>query len=129
MPPPAPRQISDRYVWRLLLADGWSIAAFVFGLIGAIFSLVGAGLTLAILTALVGIPFLLLGVVLMGTGGLLLWWRHQKAQKVVRVLREGDSAQGQITEVQQNYSVRINGRNPWIIGYEYLVNGRPTQGA
>ena len=116
-PPPAPRAISTTYVWRLLSADGGAIAAFVFGLLGIIFSIVGVALTLGRITAFVGIPFLLFGLVFLISGGGLLGWRYRKARQVVRVLREGDSTLGQISEVQQNYSVRVNGRYPWIIGY------------
>ena len=128
IPPAAPRQISDRYVWRLLSADGGWIAALVLGLVGAIFGIVGLGLTIAIITALIGVIFLFLGFILFVTGGILFFWRYQKAQKVVSVLRDGDAAEGQITELQQNYSVRINGRSPWIIGYEYHVNGQSFGG-
>ena len=109
-PPSAPRPISKRYVWRLLSTDGWSIAAFVFGLLGVVFSLVGTGLTLGIITAFVGIPFLLLGLAFLGIGGGVLNWRYKETQKVVNVLRVGEATRGQIIEIQENYSVRINGR-------------------
>src|SRR5947209_5323450 len=109
-PPLAPRPISSKYAWRLLLTDGWSIVALVFGLLGFIFSLVGAGLTLGVVTALVGIPFLLLGLAFLGTGGGMLVWRYQAAQKIVSVLREGAATRGQIVDVQENYHTRINGR-------------------
>lgn len=127
-PPPAPRPISTTYVWRLLSADGGAIAAFIFGLIGIIFTVLGAGLTLAIITAFVGIPFLLLGILFLGIGVVLLMWRYQEAQKTVRVLREGDAGRGQITAVRANPSVRIQGQFPWILEYEYQVNGRTFAG-
>ncbi len=127
-PPSAPRAISERYVWRLLSTDGGSIAAFVFGLLGVIFSMVGAGLTLAIITAFVGIPFLLLGVAFLGIGGWVLIGRYQEAQNVVKVLREGEAARGQIVEIQENYSVRINGRHPWVIRYQFQANGQSHEG-
>jgi len=37
MPPPPPRDISDNYRWKLMLADGWTMGAGIFALIGAIF--------------------------------------------------------------------------------------------
>ncbi len=128
MPPAAPRPISDRYGWRLLFADGWAIVALVFCLLGFIFSIVGLALTLGRITAFVGIPFLLLGLAFLVSSGGLLGWRYQKARQVVRVLREGDSTLGQISAVQQNYSVRVNGRYPWIIGYDFQVNGQTYAG-
>jgi hypothetical protein len=124
IPPAPPRTISERFVWRLLWTDGWWIAAFVFGLLGIIFGLVGAGLTAGIITALVGIPFLFVGLVLSVAGGMIFIWRYQTAQKVVSVLRDGISTPGVIVELQQNYSVRINGRSPWVISYQYLIGGQ-----
>ena len=128
VPPLAPRPISERYVWRLLYSDGWWIAGLVLGILGVVFSLVGAGLTLGRITAFVGIPFLLIGLPLLVVGGWVFGWRYQKARKVVNVLRDGDAARGQIVEVQENYSVTVNGRHPWVIRYEYSVNGQTYTG-
>jgi len=128
MPPSAPRPISESYVWRLLSTDGWSIAALVFGLVGIVFSLVGAGLTIGILTAFVGLPFLLLGLTFLGAGGGVLIWRYQETQKVVKVLREGEATLGQIVDIQENYSVSVNGRHPWIIRYQFQANGQGQEG-
>ncbi len=128
IPPSAPRPISTRYVWRVLSSDGWSIAALVFGLLGMIFSLVGAALTIGVITAFVGIPFLLVGIVFLGSSGWVFIWRYQEAQKVVNVLREGEATHGQIVEIQENYSIRINGRYPWVIRYEFLANGQKYEG-
>ena len=127
-PPPAPRPISEKYVWRLLSTDGWSIVAFVVGLIGFIFSLVGAGLTIAIVTAFVGLPFLLLGLALFGAGGGLFIWRYRNMQQVVNILRVGEVAHGQIVEVQENYSVIVNGQHPWMIRYQFEVGGLDQEG-
>jgi len=127
-PPPAPRPISNRYVWRLLTSDGGAIAAFVIGLLGLIFSLVGAGLTIGIITAFVGVPFLLLGVTLLGTGAGVFLWRYQQKQQVVKVLREGEATIGKILEISENFSVSINGRHPWILRYQYQVNGQSQDG-
>jgi hypothetical protein len=127
-PPLPPRPIPNRYVWRLLSRDGWSIAAFVFGLLGVIFSLVGAGLTIAIITAFVGIPFLLLGIAFLIAGVWVFLWRYQNAQKIVNVLRDGEATRGQIVEMQQNYSVRINGRYPWVIRYQFQADGQDHEG-
>ena len=128
MPPAAPRAISQRYAWRLMSSDGWSIAAFVLALLGFIFTVVGAGLTLGLVTAFVGIPFLLLGLPLLVLGGGALIWRYQTAQKVVTVLREGQAARGEIVDLQENYSVTVNGRHPWVIQYGFQVNGEKYAG-
>jgi hypothetical protein len=127
-PPAAPRPISERYVWRLLTSDGWWIAALVFGILGFIFSLVGSGLSLGRITAFVGIPFLLIGIPLLVTGVWVFEWRYQDARKVVNVLRKGEEARGQIVDVQENYSVTVNGRHPWMIRYQFQANGQDYKG-
>ena len=127
-PPLVPRPISTKYAWRLLFTDGWSIGALVFCLLGVIFALVGAALTLSVVTAFVGIPFLLLGLAFLGAGGGTLLWRYQEAQKIVNVLREGEATRGQIVEVQENYHSRINGRYPWVIRYQFQANGQSYEG-
>lgn len=127
-PPPAPRSISDSYVWRLMFADGWAITAGVFALLGAIFSMVGMGLTLGIITAFVGIPFLGLGLLFLGLGAVILNRRYQEAQKIVMVLRQGEATRGQIEHTEENLSVRINGRHPWTIRYNFQLNGRSYRG-
>ena len=128
IPPLPPRPISDRYVWRLFFSDGWWITILVLGILGVVFFPVGAALTLGVITAFVGIPFLFLGIGFLIAGGWMAVWRYQIAQKVVNVLRVGEAARGQIIEVQQDYSVSVNGRNPWVILYQFQVNGLNVEG-
>ena len=127
-PTPAPRPISNKYIWRLISSNGWAIAIFVLGVLGIVFTSVGIGLTLGIITAFVGIPFLMIGIVFLGfaIGGLA--WRYGQAQKIVNVLRFGEAISGQVVEVQENYSVQVNGRHPWAIGYRFRVDGKDYQG-
>jgi hypothetical protein len=127
-PPPAPRLISGRYTWRLLLTDGWGIVALVFGLLGVTFSLIGAGLAFVIVTASVGIPFLLIGLVFLVVALAVGTWRYNRARQVVNVLRIGESTQGQIIDVQKDYSVRVNRQHPWVIRYQFQVNGQDYEG-
>lgn len=128
IPPPAPRPISGRYAWRLVFREAGGIVAFVFCLLGTIFTLVGAGLTLGILTAFVGIPFLLLGLAFLGVGAGLLQVRYREAEKVVMVLRQGEATRGQVVAIEENYAVRINGRHPWVIRYHFQANGQSQAG-
>jgi hypothetical protein len=127
-PPPAPRLISGKYTWRLLLTDSWGIVALVLGLLGVIFSFVGAGLTFVIVTAFVGIPFLLIGLVFLVVALVVGTWRYGHARQVVNVLRIGESTQGQITDVQKDYSVRVNRQHPWVVRYQFQVNGQDYEG-
>jgi hypothetical protein len=95
---------------------------------GTIFGLVGGGLTLGIITALVGIPFLLFGVAMLGGGGAVFIWRYKEARRIVTVLREGEATRGRIIETQADYSVHINGRNPWVIRYQFQAHGQDFEG-
>jgi hypothetical protein len=127
-PSPAPRPISNRYIWRLLAADGWAIAASIFTVLGLVFFPLGGVLTLGIITAFVGIPFLVLGTALLGTGVGLLVWRYQNAQKIVNVLRLGDAASGVVVALNENVSVSVNNRHPWEIHYQFQVSGQDIEG-
>lgn len=127
MPPSPPREIADNYHWKLLLADGWMVAAGIFVLIGGIFFIVGVPLTIGIVTAFVGIPFAGLGLLFLGGGGYVLYWRYNEALNTAKILKYGAAIVGQVTSLSQNYSVQVNGRNPWTIAYQFRLNGREYQ--
>ncbi len=126
-PPPPPREISDNYRWKLMLADAWSLGASIFALLGAIFTFLGFGLTVGIITAFVGLPFLILGLVFLGGGGYVLYWRYRETMKSVNILRNGQAVRGEISEAHTNYSVTVNGRNPLTIEYRFQADGREYQ--
>jgi hypothetical protein len=128
MPPSPPREISSSFAWRWLLTDGWSIAAFVFILLGGTFAITGLGLIAGIITAIIGIPFALLGIAFLGGGLGIAYWRYQMAQNALNVLRHGQSTRGEISSVEPNYNVRVNGRNPWTIGYRFTLDGQEYTG-
>ena len=127
-PPAAPRPISDSYAFKLMSTDGCSIAGLVLLMMGIIFAPLGLILTLGVITAFVGLPFLGLGLVFLAASAGLLIWRYRLFKNQVQVLKWGTATLGGITGLQQNYSVQVNGRNPWTIQYQYLANGRPFTG-
>jgi hypothetical protein len=127
-PPPPPRPISSDYALRLLFGDGWVISALVFVLIGGIFFVVGVSLTVAIITAFVGIPFVGMGLAFLVGGGAVTAWRYQAATQLAEVVRMGQAATARIERVEENYNVRVNGRNPWTITYSFQVSGRDFTG-
>ncbi len=127
-PPPAPRSISPRYVWRLLWSDAWFIVAFIFGILGTVFALVGAVLTAIVVTSFVGVPFLIYALSLLVFTIPVGIWRYRVAQRVLQVLREGEVTQGAITGTDEQSSVRVNGRHPWIVRYEFSVGGTSYNG-
>ena len=127
-PPSPPRPISNAYLYKMMFSEAWSIAALVFVLLGFVFSVVGGGLTLGMVTAFIGLPFLGLGLIFLFSGAAILVWRYQSNREIVRVLQTGQSTLGKISEVNQNYNVRINGRFPWRIAYQFTVNGASYAG-
>ena len=128
-PPLPPRKIPNKVMSRMLLADGGMITGGIFVLIGGIFFIVGMSLSIAIVTAIVGVPFAGLGFLFLVIGGGLCIWRYNHAQQIVTLLRTGQAALGEITYVTQNYNVQINGRYPWEIQYRFKAYGRNYQGS
>ncbi len=128
-PPLAPRPISDSYTWRLMASDGGAIVAFVFLILGLVFTFVGVVLAVALgRVFVVGVPFTILGPLFLITGVALGAWRYSDAHQVVHVLREGQATEGQIVDVKENYRVRVNNRYPWIIRYQFRLDGRTFEG-
>jgi hypothetical protein len=127
-PPPAPRLISGTYAWRLVLAEGLGIVALVFGLLGVVFGLVGVALASLLVTAPVGFPFLWIGLGFLVVALALGAWRYARARQLVNVLRIGEATQGQIIDVQRDYSVRVNRQHPWVIRYQFQAKARTYQG-
>ncbi len=124
VPPPPPRSISDSYAWKLMASDGWSITAMIFGLIGGIFFIVGVPLTIAVITAFVGLPFALLGLAFLAGGIGVLFWRYRETHKVIDCLRVGQPVRGEILEAEENFNVSVNNRHPWNITYEFILNNQ-----
>ncbi len=124
-PPPAPRPISDRYIWRLLFADGWAISAFVSGRVRIGFHPGGGRADHRYYHGFCGHPIFPAWILtfLLAGGGVIIW-RYQQAQKIVNVLRVGQATQGQVVELQENNSVSVNGQHPWEIRYQFQAAGQ-----
>jgi hypothetical protein len=43
-------------------------------------------------------------------------------------MKYGEPALGQVTTVEENLLVRVNGRHPWIIGYQFQAGGQVYHG-
>jgi membrane protein implicated in regulation of membrane protease activity len=144
-PPAAPRPISYSYAVKLMSNEGWSIVGLVFCVLGVFFAPIGLVLSLGILaaflglphyvgylvggiSAFVGLPFLFLGLVFLAVGGSFLAWRYQLNRRQVQVLKLGDAVLGCVTDMQQNFAVRVKGRFPWSIAYQYEVDGQNYTG-
>ena len=70
---------------------------------------------------LINLGFIVIGAVLFIRG-------FQKSLRTVKILRDGQAALGEISDVSLNYRVRINRRHPWIIQYSFKVLGSDYQG-
>lgn len=122
---------------RDFFARGSGIVALVFSILGLAFLTVGAGVALALSTRaatdrwttggeprwVLGAIFLSLGAAFAGVGMTLGWRRIASLRRGEALRKDGWPATGTITSVEQNVSVRVNGRHPWIVRYEYQVGG------
>jgi hypothetical protein len=102
--------------------------AIVFAFIGALFAMIGVILTISILAALVGLPFVGIGAFFLLVGVPVLVWRYQEAHGTMEVLQFGYPVKGQITSVHQNFNIRVNGRYPWSIVYQFELMGDAYEG-
>jgi hypothetical protein len=123
VPPPPPREVPRRAVWQIMSSDGWCVGGLIFGLLGLVFTAVGIPVMAFVVTAFVGVPFGGLGLLFLGGAIAVLVWRNRLAGRTVEVLREGAAVLGEIVSVSQNYQVRVNGRYPWTVEYDYEVDG------
>ena len=128
VPPLAPRGLPRNHIRRILIADGWTIAAAIFVLLGAIFGLVGVVLMATIVAAIIGLPFAGVGALFLASGVPILIWWFGEARQNAEVLREGEAVLGEIVSVSQNRYVRVNGRHPWRITYRFEAQGQACEG-
>jgi hypothetical protein len=127
-PPAAPRILPSNYGWRLFFLNASGIVALVFGILGSVFTLVGFILTVAIVTAFVGVPFMFLGLIALAVAWVTFRHQQAKVQATLAVLRDGQAVLGQLTQIEQDYALQINGRHPWVMSYQFSVAGRQYQG-
>lgn len=127
-PPLPPRKIPPKVMRRMLFTDAGVISGTILMFIGAIFFIVGIPLVIAIITLPVGLPFAGLGFIFLVIGGILFFWRYENVRQTVSILRDGQAALGEITNVAQNYHIRVNNRYPWVIQFRFKVHGQSYQG-
>jgi hypothetical protein len=120
-PPPAPRNVPRRAVWRILFGDGWTTSALVSTVLGFVFTAGGLFLTVSEAAAPDGVRFAGLGLVFLCGGLALLVWRCRVCARTIEVLREGEATLGEIVSVVQSDQARVDGRYPWTVEYDYEV--------
>jgi membrane protein implicated in regulation of membrane protease activity len=123
-PLPPPREVPRRALRHIMFSDYWASLGLISSLVGLGFALISIPLAVSLATACEGLPFLGLGLLLLGVGIAVLVGRCRMAQQTVEVLRQGEGVVGEIVSVVQNYQVSVNGRHPWTVEYDYEVDGR-----
>lgn len=127
---------------RDFFATGSGVVALVFSILGLAFLTVGAGFAFALLANdatdrpttvdeprwVIGITFLIIGAGFAAVGMTLGWRRFASLRRREALRKYGRPATGTITSVEQNVSVRVNRRHPWIVRYDYRVDGMHYQG-
>jgi hypothetical protein len=96
--------------------------------LGASFTIVGILMMLGVITAIIGLPVTGFGLLFLVPGAFLFRASQKKAQTTLKVLREGQTANGQIDSVGLNRLVRVNQRHPWIIKYSFQIMGQDYKG-
>ena len=124
LPPPAPRELPSGYMRRQLLKSPLLI-------MGAIFSLIGVPFT--IIYPIIGIStgellFLLIGGCFSITGIIMVVFSMRTLRKKLQAFEFGEAVIGKVVEVYRDTSIKVNGRSPWAIVYEFDVQGRLYEG-
>ncbi len=131
-PLPAPRDVPPDYIRGLLLSSGWVISAGILSLLGFIFAILGLMLTVVFslvgLNVPVGLSFVGVGVLLLIVGLPILLWRYIAARQMAKVFGLGEVTSGNVINVQQKRSVRVNRQHPWVISYQFRTVGREYSG-
>ena len=101
----APRQVPSSYKWKILLLHNPVV------LVGVIFTVFFCWTGLFML---IGAPMWYFG------------WK--KAERKLLALERGLPAQARLLEVWRDTSLKINGRSPWRVVYEYEIAGKLREG-
>ena len=125
-PPPAPRVVPP--------GTSGVAGGIVFLLIGGFFTAIaGLMMTIGLVLVLYGNSdgWFMLGVpsIHLTVGLALLFYALRGRQERRRIVREGHVALGRIEDTGRNKRVKINGRNPYKMDYEFEVDGQTFSGS
>jgi hypothetical protein len=112
--PHPPRFFPDGFKRRMILRNNWRIYVGV------------AVILINFPTSLGSLPFSLLFVL---GGGYVGWVGYDKARQKLNVLELGTATDGVVVEAGENSTVDMNGRHPYFIKYEYIVDGKKYNGS
>lgn len=109
-PPDVPRALPRGYRWRVRAAKN------VHTIVGVAFTLT-AGWTMCA-APLLSAPFGF--ALLFALGGIPVWIHgHRRAERTLDALVHGTPTRGRILSVKKDLGQELNGRNPWIVAFEY----------
>lgn len=127
-PPSAPRELPAGYMRRQAFKNPLLLVGVIFAGVGLPFffifptiGIVSGELLFLLIGGLLGAIFSVLGLGMARFG-----WKGM--QEKWQAYQFGDATTGKVVEVYRDTSVRVNGRSPWAIVYEFVVNGRIYEG-
>lgn len=110
------------------LGTGVGIVALVCTILGIVFTSTGLALATFVWPQVIGITFLCIGGGILAVGVGLAAIRLKALRRRAWLLETGLESCGTIVDLVQNPQVRLNGRNPWLVRYQYEVQGCAYQG-
>lgn len=75
---------------------------------------------------LMGFIFALLGLIFACIGSGLLYYQRRKRRRRQYLLQNGRPITAQVTEVQRDARIHVNGRSPWVVWAQYVDPGSST---
>ncbi len=129
-PPLPPRKLPAGYKRRMFLTNS------AITLVGLIFLLVGFPLGVVFTILGITLPGMWLFIVIGGSLGTIftllgvgmLYFGIKQARGKIRPYEHGQATVGEVIDIYRDYSISVNGRNPWAILYSFDVHGQPYEG-
>lgn len=98
------------------------LVCIVFGILGTVYAVIGSVLSAASADTeekTVGMVFLLLGVAFLLTTGILAVLEAAKRKRIRQAVESRQYIWGEISDIERNPMVRINGRMPYVVLVHY----------
>ncbi|MDH3944245.1 MAG: hypothetical protein OEV06_09150 [Anaerolineae bacterium] len=109
-----------------MTSDAWLVGVGIVMLITTMFFCVGIG---AVAWGGGTLETWLLGDLALATAALPVFiWRWGRYRRIVRILINGVTAIGEVARIEQNRTVRVNGRYPWVVRYKFEAGSDVQEG-
>lgn len=127
-PPYPPRRVAFVNLFAQLWADVWFVVSVILTIVSVVFIFAGLMIFLTLPVPTAAVPFLFFEVFLLLIAGPVVIWRVRRASRKMRVFRDGRAQIGEVLDVVENRSVRVNGRHPWKVRYFFESFGKEYEG-